>query len=226
MRSSQTDAQIQQGVLRELEAEPHVECTEVGVRVHDQIVTLTGTVTSWAKKLAASDAAHRVAGVKDVANDLVVQRSAPTEESDTALAAAIRHALVWDVFVPEDRIETTVSHGVVTLQGEVEYAAQRDDAARAIGNLDGVCAIDNLLVVTHTSASPASIRASIRAALERHASREAGRIELEVERGHVVLRGEVRSQPEHDLVIAAARGSHGVEVVVDHLVVRRTPTAA
>jgi hypothetical protein len=46
-----------------------VEDTEVGVEVDQGVVTLTGTVASYAKKLAAKAAAHRVTGVLEVAND-------------------------------------------------------------------------------------------------------------------------------------------------------------
>ena len=67
-----TDSEIQQGVLRELKWDTRVEETEVGVGVNRGVVTLTGTVSSWAKKMAAQEAAHRVAGVLDVANDIQV----------------------------------------------------------------------------------------------------------------------------------------------------------
>ena len=36
------------------------------------VVALNGHVDSWGKRIAAQEAAHRVAGVLDVANDLVV----------------------------------------------------------------------------------------------------------------------------------------------------------
>ena len=58
-----TDAEIQQDVIREFKWDPRVEETEVGVEVDNGVVTLTGTVTSWAKRMAAQEAAHRVFGV-------------------------------------------------------------------------------------------------------------------------------------------------------------------
>ena len=39
--------------------------------------------------------------------------------------------LQWDVFVPDDKIRSMVTGGFVTLTGEVDTYAQRDDAARA-----------------------------------------------------------------------------------------------
>lgn len=223
MKSSATDIQIQNDVLGELEADSHVDRTEIGVEVRDQIVTLTGTVTSWAKKLAAADAAHRAPGVRDVANDLVVRPVYSTGHNDSEIAAAIRHALMWDVFVPESNIRSTVSNGVVTLSGEVEYASQRDDAARAIGNIAGVCAIDNRIVATQTSATAATVKVAIRRALERHASREAARIQIEVERGQAIVEGQVDSWDERDVVLGAARGTRGVEMVVDRLSIKLPP---
>ena len=68
-----TDAQIQADVLAELKWEPRVQPNEIGVAVKDGVVTLTGTVDSYSKRYAAEQAAHRVRGVKAVANDIDVR---------------------------------------------------------------------------------------------------------------------------------------------------------
>ena len=221
--TSYTDVRIQEDVTRELAGDTRVECTEVGVAVREQVVTLTGTVTSWAKKLAAADAAHRVDGVLDVANDLVVKPPYTAAVGDDDIAAAVRHALIWDVFVPADRIESTVSNGLVRLGGVVDYASEREDAARAIGNLAGVCAIDNLITVKHASTSESTVRSAIRGALERLADREASRIALVVDQDCVTLQGEVASVREHHAVVGAVRGTRGVKLVVDQLRVALPP---
>ena len=67
-----TDSEIQQAVLRELKWDTRVEETDVGVEVDAGVVTLTGAVSNWAKRMAAQEAAHRVAGVLYVANDVHV----------------------------------------------------------------------------------------------------------------------------------------------------------
>ena len=67
-----SDSQIQQDVLRELKWDHRVKETEIGVEVDSGIVTLTGDVSSYAKKMAAVEAAHRVSGVLDVANEIEV----------------------------------------------------------------------------------------------------------------------------------------------------------
>jgi osmotically-inducible protein OsmY len=155
-----TDARIQQDVLNELKWDTRVEPTAIGVEVQSGVVTLTGAVSSWAKKVAAEEAAHRVAGVLDVANDVTVKAPGGAR-SDSDIAAAVRHALQWDVFVPDDNIQSTVVDGIVTLKGHVDTYAQRDDAGRAVRNLTGVHAVDNRLTVARPQVAPAELRAAI-----------------------------------------------------------------
>lgn len=58
-KNAKSDSQIQQEVLRKLKWDTRVEETEVGVTVEHGIVTLTGTLSGYAKKLGAQEAAHR-----------------------------------------------------------------------------------------------------------------------------------------------------------------------
>ena len=213
-----TDAQIQQDVLKELDWDPRVEETEVGVSVQHGVVTLSGTVTSWAKRMVAQEAAHRVAGVLDVANDVVVKIPGGLGRSDTEIAHAVRNALEWDVFVPDKDIQSTVSNGWVTLTGMVETVSEREDAARAVRNLAGVRGVDNQILVRHPQVAPGRIRAAIEEALERRAEREARRIDVTVSPdGEVTLAGHVRSWAEREAVVASARYLRGVRAVHDRL---------
>jgi osmotically-inducible protein OsmY len=147
---AKTDAAIHQDVLRELHWDSRVEETEVGVEVDRGVVTLTGTVGSWAKRVAAEEAAHRVAGVLDVANDIEVKVPGELTRTDTEIAQAVRHALEWDALVPDQRIRSTVSHGWVTLEGEVDTWTEREDAARAVQNLIGVHGVTDRMTVRAT----------------------------------------------------------------------------
>lgn len=210
-----TDSQIQQDVLRELKWDTRVDETEVGVQVSDGVVALSGVVSSWAKKVAAQEAAHRVLGVLDVANDLEVKR--PAVRTDADIAHAVRTALEWDVFVPHQRIRTTVSQGVVTLEGTADYWTQRDDAQRAIKNLDGVRGIINRIEVRPPAVPTDRVRHAIEGALERHAEREARRVSLEVSDGRVTVSGVVGSYGEREAVVGAVRGTPGVRAVDDKL---------
>jgi osmotically-inducible protein OsmY len=211
------DAQIQLDVLNELKWDARVEPTDVGVEVEDGVVTLTGTVSSWAKKVAAEEAAHRVSGVLDVANDVVVKVPSTTERNDSEIAAAVRETLTWDVFVPDEKIHSTVSNGFVTLKGEVDTHAQRDDAARAVRNLSGVRGVLNQITVNRAQVTPTVLRTAIQSALERRADREAAKIQIDVEGGRVTLHGDVHSWMEREAVLGAVTGTRGVENVVDRM---------
>jgi len=67
-----TDLKIKEDVLDELAWQPNIDETQIGVIVNDGIVTLTGTVDSYSKKIAAEKAAKSVYGVKAVAEDIFV----------------------------------------------------------------------------------------------------------------------------------------------------------
>lgn len=215
---TKTDARIQQDVLKELDWDPRVEETEVGVSVQHGVVALSGTVTSWAKRMAAQEAAHRVAGVLDVVNDIVVKVPGGLGRSDIEIAHAVRHALEWDVFVPDKDIQSTVSNEWVTLAGTVETVSEREDAARAVRNLAGVRGVENRITVCQPRVAPERIRASIEEALERRAEREARRIDVIVSPdGEVTLAGRVHSWAEREAVVASARYLRGVSTVTDRL---------
>jgi osmotically-inducible protein OsmY len=217
MIPNKTDARIQNNVLDELTWDTRVDPTDVGVEVDNAVVTLTGTVASWAKRVAAEEAAHRVAGVLDVANNIKVKPPGSAERTDGEIAAAVRHALQWDVLVPDDQIQSTVSNGLVTLLGHVRHASERDDAARAVRNLLGVRAVDNRITVDLPQVAPATIRTAIQGALERRADRDAARIQIDVDGGDVTLRGNVHSWAERQAVLGAATGTRGVHRVIDRL---------
>jgi osmotically-inducible protein OsmY len=215
--AKKTDSEIQQDVLRELKWDTRVEETDVGVEVDAGVVTLSGTVSSWGKRHAAAEAAHRVRGVLDVANDVVVKMPGMPGRTDTDVAHAVRNALVWDVFVPDTRIRSTVSDGVVTLDGEVETWTQAEDAEKAVRNLAGVRSVMNLISIEPPTVDGAKVRKSIEDALERQAEREAKRVWFEIDAGVVKIFGTVRSWGEREAVIGAAKGTPGVRRVEDKL---------
>lgn len=211
-----TDSEIQQAVLRELKWDTRVDETDVGVEVNEGVVTLNGTVDSWAKRIAAQEAAHRVFGVLDVANDIEVRLPGAPGRTDTDLAAMIRLALEWDAFVPETRIRSTVSEGWVILEGEVDSWSEREDAERAVRNLAGVRGITNKIQIKPTEMAQ-DVRKSIEDALARHASRDARGIGVEVRDGQAIVSGVVHSWTERQTVLGAVTGTKGVRSVDDRL---------
>lgn len=213
------DSEIQRAVQRELEWDSRVTATAVGVEVDQGVVTLTGTVASYPQRLAAQEAAHRVAGVLDVANDLTVRLPTSHERDDTDIAQAVRRALEWDVLVPDVQIQSTVSSGWVTLDGTVSTARQRDDAEMAVRRLLGVRDVTNNITITPSSVRTSDVREEITEALERRADRLAERIQITAVDGRIILGGTVRSWAEKMAVLGAARYTSGVRGVEDHLTI-------
>lgn len=217
-----TDAQIQRQVIDELRWDTRVKETDVGVEVDQGVVTLTGTVDNYGAKLAAQEAAHRVRGVLDVANDIRVHVPGGMTRTDTEIAQAVRHALEWDVLVPAQTIQSTVSNGMVSLTGTVHTWAQHEDAWRAVRHLQGVTGVINRLEVDLSRQQPvhaSEVRRAIEAALERQAHREAKHLQVEVDDGVVTLRGAVRSWAERRAVLGVLSHAPGVRSVVDHLLI-------
>ena len=217
--TARTDSEIQQDVLLEFRWDSRIKETDIGVEVDDGVVTLTGTVDCWAKKLAAKEAAHRVRGVFDVADDVDVRLPGSLTMTDTEVAQSVRDALKWNAFVPDEKIRSTVSDGLVTLEGQVATLRQKEDAERTVRGLTCVKGVNNWLSVAPGKADPAQLRASIEQALERRAEREAERIRVKVENGTVILDGRVRTWMEKKAVLGAVSHAPGVQDVRDHLFV-------
>jgi osmotically-inducible protein OsmY len=211
------DHTLRLDVERELEWDSRVDAANIGVAVGQRVVTLTGRARSYAEKMAAQRAAHRVPGVLDVANDIAVLTAEGMSRSDTELAKAVRQALEWDVMVPDQRIASTVDEGCVTLEGTVDLLRECQDAERAVRGLAGVRDVRNKLVVETRALDPAEVRDAIESALERHAKHEAARIVVSVDDGIVTLSGEVDSWAEKRAVLGLVSHTPGVRAVHDRL---------
>lgn len=119
--------------------------------------------------------------------------------------------------MPDRDLETTVTRGVITLEGTVKYWSQRADAEAAVRDLTGVQAMHNLLLVAPSQAHAADVRRAVAAALARQAKREAGHLDIACDDGRVVLTGAVHSWAEREAAVGAAGAIPGVRDVVDHL---------
>ncbi len=140
----QGDRELKERILEELRYEPKIYSTEIGVAVSDQIVTLMGHVSSFAKKRAAEEAVKRLYGVRAIVNEVEVDLPGTCNSSDSkivhsALAIFESHGL--------DHILIMINEGVVTLEGEVESQDEKTMAEVYLQNLSGVRTVKNLLSV-------------------------------------------------------------------------------
>jgi osmotically-inducible protein OsmY len=206
-------------VLNELKWDTRVDETDIGIQVKNGIVTLVGTVDVYAKKIAAREAAHRVHGVLDVVDEMQVKVPGIGARTDTELARAVREALEWDAFVPDEKIASTVSMGIVTLEGLVQTWTQRADAERVVRGLSGVRGVINQISVSAKAVDPVRIKNEIEEALERQAEREARRIDVTVKDGVVTVAGRVRSWAEKNAIDRVVGFAPGVRRVDDQLLV-------
>lgn len=211
-----TDMELQKDVVDELRWEPRIKSDEIGVAVHDGVVTLTGNVADYAQRRLAAKAVERVAGVRAVAQELTVKVPSAYKRSDTDLARQVVNALAWDIEVPDQKITAKVDDGWVTLDGEVEWQFQRNAAERAVRYLTGIKGVTNLIRLK-VHATTYDVAAHIKAALHRSAEADARKIQVSAADGKVTLTGTVRSWPERADAERAAWSAAGVTSVDDRL---------
>lgn len=214
-----TDSQLQKDVMDELKWQPSIKSSEIGVSVSDGIVTLSGSVDNYAEKREAERAALRVAGVKGVAEDIVVDLPFGDKKDDTDIAKAAINALKWDTIVPSDRIKVRVDNGWVTTEGKVDWLYQKSAVNNALSNLTGVKGITNLVTIIPKT-NPEDIKKKITAAFERSATIDANNIRVEKIGDKILLKGFVRSYAERLDAQRAAANAPGVAEVENQLEVK------
>ena len=213
-----SDSEIGDDAINELQWDPQITDPDaIGVAVADGAVTLTGTVPSYAEKLAAARAAERVYGVKAVANDLKVKLPGSPRD-DSGIATTIAHVLENNVQIPEGRVHARVEGGWVTLDGEVDYEFQRQEVERMVRQVRGVIGVTDTITI-RPPASPESVQAIIEATFKREAEVDARHISVEVTDHTARLYGHVHSLAEARAARAAAAAAPGVASVDSHLVV-------
>ena len=207
-----TDAEIQKDVMDELKWIPLLKSAEIGVAVKNGVVTISGIVDTYSKKVSAEKAAARVAGVRAVAEDIEVKVSGTGKRTDTEIAEAVLNALKWHSAMQDNKIKVKVDNGWVTLEGEVEWEFQRSAARLMVEDLQGVAGIINSIRIA-SKLSASDVKGKISSAFHRSATVDAEKIDISVEGHKVVLKGKVRSYAEKKDAENAAWLAPGVNTV-------------
>ncbi len=217
--ATQTDSDIQLDVMDEIRWDARLMATDIGVGVKNGVVSLSGWVDSYHKKIAAEEAAFRVRGTLAVANEIDVRLPSSAERTDAELAQTVLNALKWDTTIPTGTLEVTVSKGWVTIKGTVEYGYLKVDADRVVQRIAGVRGVTNQITIRSTL-KPIDIKERIEKALVRNAQTDAQSITVETKEHHVILRGTVRSYAEKIAAEQTAWSAPGVRSIENNLIIQ------
>lgn len=207
-----SDDDLRLDVIGELEREPGLDASSIGVATNDGVVTLSGHVNSYSEKIRAEKATQRVAGVRALAQEMEVRLPSKFIRDDEQIAEAVANALKWNVWVPEDKIKVRVENGWVRLSGSVKSGYERGCAEKCVRDITGVRGVLNE-IDSEPKADPQSVRQAISKSLAEAVQRDTQRISVETLDGVVTLRGKVRSWTERQDAERAALASKGVSKV-------------
>ena len=212
-----TNHDLQQDVENALRWEPLSQTTGIVVMARDGIITLSGTVDSYAKKSEAEDAAKKVAGVKVIIKQIQVLLSSEIDKTDHEIALEIFNTLAVS-WVPIQKLKIKVEHGVVTLEGTLHWNFQKQAAQKSIKNIIGVTEIKNL-IVTRAETHDEVEKKHLENALRLNWSMDGQDVRVTVTGKVVTLNGVVNSYYQKEEAERIAWQAPGVNVVVNELII-------
>ena len=210
------DLEIQKNVMDELSWTPLLNANEIGVAVKNGIVTLSGIVDSYPKKIKTERVAQKVIGVRGIAENIEVRIKETDKKDDSEIAQAVLNELEWHCNLDPQKIKILVEDGNVTLEGTVNWDFQRKLTAKAIWNIKGVKGITNNIKLTDAP-SPSNLQDKIKSALDRHAKLDAKSIKVKVDGHKVTLTGSVSSFAEKLDAEKAIWSSPGVTCIENNI---------
>ncbi|NEG58494.1 molecular chaperone OsmY [Pantoea agglomerans] len=128
-----------------------IKSTDISVKTHSGVVTLSGFVTSQDQAEKAVAVVQKIEGVKSVSDKLHVRDSKASSmkgyAGDTATTSEIKAKLLADDIVPSRNVKVETTDGVVQLSGQVANQAQSERAESIAKAIEGVKSVKNDLTV-------------------------------------------------------------------------------
>jgi osmotically-inducible protein OsmY len=203
-------------VIRQLDWDPEVDASAVGVAAKNGTVTLSGFIDTYSGKLAAERAAKRVHGVRAVANDIEVRLR--LERTDADIAEDVARALILRSTIPET-VQAVVHNGHLTLTGNVAWLYQKDGAEGAVRHIRGVRGVSNRITVA-PGAAVRDVRYRIVKGLHQDADVDARHIAVTVSGDTATLTGTVSTWLQRDAAERAAANAPGIAHVDNRIKVQ------
>jgi osmotically-inducible protein OsmY len=213
------DEQIKKAVVDILYWDSRVDASDIDVEVKEGIVTLRGTVPSYAIKEAALFDVWKIPGVKKVNNNSFVRfpTSAKTL-SDSEIEMNIAKLLGWNDSTRDENIHVKVKKGEVTLEGHVDAYWKLFRAQQLASDVVGVVDIENKLAVVPTEAVTDQIIATdIMNAIDRNYIVNTDDVDVKTKDGIVTLSGKLPTRAACEAALECAYNTNGVKGVKDRL---------
>jgi osmotically-inducible protein OsmY len=211
-----TNEELQKDVQNAIKWEPLLNAAEIGVTAKDGVVSLTGVVDSYSKKLEAENAAKSVAGVKAVVEKIEVKFTSTWNKSDLDIANEVVTALKSNWVVPKDKVKVKVEGGWVTLDGELPWNYQREAAKNAVNYLSGVKGVTNNIKIK-SEVHDEIEKEKVESALKLNWSLNSQNIKVKVSGTKITLTGTVSSWYQKEEAERIAWSTPGVWSVDNEL---------
>ena len=224
--ASRYDNQVQTAVTHKLDAKKQFR--DVKASVEDGIVTLTGSVDLYQRKLDAAKLARKIGHVQGVRNLVTVAGpDVPDAQLEQKLATKLTYVRVGydNTF---DYFALGVKDGVVTVEGQDRTGVGREEALAEIANMPGVKDVVENISVAPVSTFDDGIRIRAMQAiyrdpvLSKYAMDPAHPIRIIVANGHVTLYGAVDSAMDKNVAGIRAGQVFGAFSVDNKLVVDKS----
>ncbi|MFT6333503.1 MAG: osmotically-inducible protein OsmY [Saprospiraceae bacterium] len=213
-----SNSELQKDVQNAIKWEPTMQAAEIGVTAKDGVITLSGTVDSYSKKIHAENASKNVRGVKEVAQKITINYGNSFKLNDTEIATNILTAWKDNWCVPEYGVKAEVEDGWVKLHGEVHYKSQEEESQKSIEQLNGIRGVTNLIKI-NSKPNDVLDKKSVEDALGRNWSIDSKNVKVEVGQSNVKLTGIVHSLYQKEEAERLAWNAPGVSSVENELAV-------